>query len=255
MAQRTVLQYQLGEKIGVGGVGEIYKARDTRLNRIVAVKVLSASMSADPDRRRRFVQEAQAVSALNHPNIITIYDIVDDGGTQYMVVEYVDGKTLLELIPKGGMPLQQVLRYATQLAEVSSAPRMRQGIIHRDLKPANIMVTGTGLVKVLDFGLAKLIDWPAANPDRSDRHDAAWTKPLTIEGTLLGTVNYMSPEQAEEKNWTRAPTFSRSARSCTKCSRGVRLSRATPSSRRSSGRSSPRRYPARETVDSAGGSG
>src|SRR5580704_1551658 len=117
MAQRTILQYQLGERIGAGGMGEIYKARDTRLNRFVAMKALSAGMAADPDRRRRFIQEAQAVSALNHPNIITIYDIVDDGETQYMVVEYVDGKTLLELIPKGGLPVPQVIRYAGQVAE------------------------------------------------------------------------------------------------------------------------------------------
>jgi len=196
MVQRTVLQYQLGEKIGGGGMGEIYKARDTRLNRIVAVKVLSAAMSGDPDRRRRFVQEAQAVSALNHPNIITIFDIVDDGETQYMVVEYVDGKTLVELIPRDGMPLQQVLRYATQLAEALCAAHAA-GIIHRDLKPANIMVTGTGLVKVLDFGLAKLIDWPATDPDGATV--TMQPAPLTIEGTLLGTVNYMSPEQAEGK--------------------------------------------------------
>src|SRR5208282_2663458 len=108
MADRSVLQYQILEKIGAGGMGEIYKARDTRLNRFVAMKVLSAGMSADPDRRIRFIQEAQAVSALNHPNIITIYDVVNEGGTEYMVMEYVDGKTLLELIPKGGLPVPQV---------------------------------------------------------------------------------------------------------------------------------------------------
>src|SRR5580700_11128546 len=100
MLDRTVLQYQLVEKLGAGGMGDVYKARDTRLNRFVAMKVLSAGMSADPEYRRRFVHEAQAASALNHPNIITIYDIVDDGDTQYMVVEYVAGRTLLELIPR-----------------------------------------------------------------------------------------------------------------------------------------------------------
>jgi serine/threonine-protein kinase len=196
MALRTILQYQLVEKIGTGGMGEIYKARDTRLNRFVAMKVLSADMSADPDRRLRFIQEAQAVSALNHPNIITIYDVVDDGQTQYMVVEYVDGRTLLETIPKGGLPVPQVIRYASQIAEALSAAHAA-GIIHRDLKPANIMVTGSGLVKVLDFGLAKLIDWATSNPDGSTVTMAP--APLTIEGTLLGTVNYMSPEQAEGK--------------------------------------------------------
>lgn len=196
MAQRTILQYQIVERIGVGGMGEIYKARDTRLNRFVAMKALSPGMAADPDRRLRFIQEAQAVSALNHPNIITIYDIVEDGNTQYMVVEFVDGKTLLELIPKGGMAVPQVVRYASQIAEALCAAHAA-GIIHRDLKPANIMITGTGLVKVLDFGLAKMIDWATADPDGPTV--TMTPAPLTIEGTLLGTVNYMSPEQAEGK--------------------------------------------------------
>jgi serine/threonine protein kinase len=196
MDQRTILQYQLVEKIGAGGMGEIYKARDTRLNRFVAMKALSAGMAADPDRRLRFVQEAQAVSALNHPNIITIYDIVDDGATQYMVIEFVDGKTLLELIPKGGMPVPQVIRYGSQIAEALCAAHAA-GIVHRDLKPANVMITATGLVKVLDFGLAKMIDWAAADPDGATV--TIGPGPLTIEGTLLGTVNYMSPEQAEGK--------------------------------------------------------
>ena len=196
MDQRTILQYQLVERIGAGGMGEIYKARDTRLNRFVAMKALSAGMAADPDRRLRFVQEAQAVSALNHPNIITIYDIVDDGATQYMVIEFVDGKTLLELIPKGGMPVPLVIRYGSQIAEALCAAHAA-GIVHRDLKPANVMITGTGLVKVLDFGLAKMIDWAATDPDGATVTMSP--APLTIEGTLLGTVNYMSPEQAEGK--------------------------------------------------------
>src|SRR6202451_2737039 len=117
MVDRTVLQYQILERLGAGGMGEVYKARDTRLNRFVAMKVLPAAMSADPERRRRFVQEAQAASALNHPNIITIYDIVDDGDTQFMVVKYVAGKTLLELTPTDGLPLPQAIQYAAQMAE------------------------------------------------------------------------------------------------------------------------------------------
>lgn len=177
-------------------MGEVYKARDTRLNRAVAVKVLSPAMSADPERRRRFLQEAQAVSALNHPNVITIFDIVQDGDTHYMVIEYVDGKTLVDLIPKGGLPLPQVLRYATQLAEALTAAHSA-GIIHRDLKPANVMVAGNGLVKVLDFGLAKVIDWAQADPEAATV--TMKSAGMTVEGTLLGTVNYMSPEQAEGK--------------------------------------------------------
>src|ERR1700689_2228053 len=113
MVDRTVLQYKLVAKRGGGGMGEVYKARDTRLNRFVAMKVLPAGMAADPERRRRFVHEAQAASALNHPNIITIYDIVSDGGTQYLVMEYVAGKTLLELIPKDGLRVPQVIQYAS----------------------------------------------------------------------------------------------------------------------------------------------
>jgi serine/threonine protein kinase len=196
MVDRTVLQYHLVKKLGAGGMGEVYKARDTRLNRFVAMKVLPAGMSADPERRRRFVQEAQAASALNHPNIITIYDIVSDGDTQFMVMEYVDGKTLLELIPRGGLPAPQVIQYAAQMAEALGVAHAA-GIIHRDLKPANVMVAGSGLVKLLDFGLAKLLD-------RTPIDDTAKTAtrieaPLTVEGNMMGTVNYMSPEQAEGK--------------------------------------------------------
>jgi hypothetical protein len=195
MVDRTILQYQILERLGAGGMGEVYKARDTRLNRFVAMKVLPAGMSADPERRRRFVQEAQAASALNHPNIITIYDIVDDGDTQFMVVEFVDGKTLLELTPKEGLPAPQAIRYAAQMAEALNAAHAA-GIIHRDLKPSNVMVTGGGLVKLLDFGLAKLVVAEAGDYNKTV---TAIEAPLTIEGTVMGTVNYMSPEQAEGK--------------------------------------------------------
>jgi len=195
MLDRTVLQYQILERLGAGGMGEVYKARDTRLNRFVAMKVLPAALSADPERRRRFVQEAQAASALNHPNIITIYDIVDDGDAQFMVVEYVAGKTLLELTPKEGLPVPEAIRYASQMAEALNAAHTA-GIIHRDLKPSNVMVTPGGLVKLLDFGLAKLV---VAEGGDYNQTVTAIEAPLTIEGTVMGTVNYMSPEQAEGK--------------------------------------------------------
>jgi serine/threonine protein kinase len=194
MSSRNILQYQLGERLGVGGMGEVYKAHDTKLNRVVAMKLLPAGMSADPERRRRFMQEAHAVSALNHPNIITIYDIVEHGDTQYMVVEYLDGKTLLELIPPGGLRVAKVIRYATQIAEALCAAHAAR-VVHRDLKPANIMVTGNDLVKLLDFGLAKVIDWGSPANDRTTV--SMLPAPLTVEGSLVGTVNYMSPEQAE----------------------------------------------------------
>jgi hypothetical protein len=206
MVDRTVLQYQLIEKLGAGGMGEVYKARDTRLNRFVAMKVLPEAMSADPERRRRFVHEAQAASALNHPNIVTIYDIVSDAGIQYMVMEYVNGKTLLDLVPKGGLPAPQTIRYAIQMADALSAAHTA-GIVHRDLKPANVMVTGNGLVKLLDFGLAKLIN-PIAVDDAS-RTTTHIDAPLTVEGTMMGTVNYMSPEQAEGRKLdARSDVFS-----------------------------------------------
>ena len=196
MVGRTVLQYQLTEKLGAGGMGEVYKARDTRLNRFVAMKVLPAGMSADPELRQRFVLEAQAASALNHPNIITIYDIVSEGDDQYMVIEYVEGRTLLELIPGQGLPAGEVIRYASQVAEALGAAHAA-GIIHRDLKPANIMVNGSGLVKLLDFGLAKRVDWEATAYSGDTLTVAP--APLTVQGVILGTVDYMSPEQAEGK--------------------------------------------------------
>ncbi len=174
-------------------MGEVYKALDTRLNRFVAIKVLPAGMSADPECRRRFIQEGQAASALNHPNIITIYDVVHDGDTQYMVMEFVAGKTLLELIPQGGLPVPAAIGYATQMTDALNTAHAA-GIVHRDLKPANVMVTGRGLVKLLDFGLAKLMAWPG--PESSGNTVTLLHNPLTVAGAIMGTVNYMSPEQA-----------------------------------------------------------
>ena len=157
MVGKTVHHYQFLEKLGAGGMGEIWKAQDTRLNRFVAIKILTDASAGDPERRRRFIQEAQAASALNHPNIITIHDIISEGNAEYMVMEYVQGKTLIDLIPKGGLRVPQVLKYAVQMTDALQTAHAA-GIIHRDLKPGNVMVTETGLVKVLDFGLAKLTD-------------------------------------------------------------------------------------------------
>src|SRR5258706_419243 len=124
MTGRRVLHYQLLEKLGAGGMGEVYKAQDTRLNRFVAIKSLTAVNSGDPGRRRRFLQEAQAASALNHPNIITIHDIVSSGDAEYMVIEYIAGKTLIDVIPKGGLGVQQALQYAVQIADALRAVRV-----------------------------------------------------------------------------------------------------------------------------------
>src|SRR5262245_56652559 len=197
MSGRTILQYQLLEKLGEGGMGEVYKAQDTRLNRFVAIKALPESKSSDPGRRRRFFQEAKSASALNHPNIITIHDVISDGDTDCMEMECIEGKTLGEVIPSGGLDVHKTLQYALQMADALSAAHAA-GIIHRDLKPGNVMVTGSGLVKILDFGLAKLTDRGQVS-QIDDTLTMLNDATLTIEGSILGTVNYMSPEQAQGK--------------------------------------------------------
>ncbi len=191
---QTILHYKVMEKVGEGGMGVVYKALDTHLKRPVAVKVLLPERVTDPERRLRFVQEARAASALNHPNIVTIYDIDQAGGTDFIAMEYVSGRTLGELIPRKKMRLGDTLKYAIQIADALAAAHAA-GIVHRDLKPANVMVTDKGLVKVLDFGLAKLTE-----PAESDEFRTTETlQPRTEEGTIVGTVAYMSPEQAEGK--------------------------------------------------------
>lgn len=194
MTGRTLSHFEILDKIGEGGMGIVYKARDTQLNRAASIKVLHSGLAADPERRRRFIQEARAASALNHPNIVTIYEIGQAEGTDFMAMEYVPGNTLDRLIPASGMPVPQALNYAAQIADALSAAHA-VGITHRDLKPSNIMVTGDGRVKVLDFGLAKLTE---PSPSMSEA-DATLTdhSPRTREGSVLGTAAYMSPEQAE----------------------------------------------------------
>src|SRR5437899_7338016 len=197
MIGQRLLHYEVVEKLGEGGMGVVYKARDTHLDRFVAIKVLPPEKVADPERRRRFTQEAKAASALNHPNIITIHDIDEADGMYFISMEFVAGKTLGGLIPRHGMRLGELLKYAIQIAD-ALARAHAAGIIHRDLKPGNIMVTEQGLVKVLDFGLAKLTETAPLN-----ENDATCTlrqpQPVTEEGTIVGTVAYMSPEQAEGK--------------------------------------------------------
>ncbi len=194
---RTLAHYEILEKLGQGGMGVVYKARDTHLDRFVAIKVLPPAKVADPDRKRRFVQEAKAASALNHPNIITIHDIAAEAGADFIVMELVAGRALDALVGRRGLKLGETLKYTVQIAD-ALATAHEAGIVHRDLKPSNVMVTEKGLVKVLDFGLAKLTE--AVNPDQA----ATLTLkpepgPLTDEGAVLGTVAYMSPEQAEAK--------------------------------------------------------
>jgi serine/threonine protein kinase len=194
MKGRTLLHYEILDKLGEGGMGTVWQARDTRLNRIVAIKTLPADKLADDQRKRRFVQEARSASALNHPNIVTIYDINSDNGADFIVMELVRGKTLSELISRRGPRLNDLLSYAIQTADALSKAHAA-GIVHRDLKPGNIMVTEEGRVKVLDFGLAKLTE-PA--PPAQDE-ETRTIKPATEDGAIVGTISYMSPEQAEGK--------------------------------------------------------
>ena len=204
---QVISHYQFLEKLGAGGMGDIYKAHDARLNRFVAVKVLSSDNAGDPERRRRFIQEAQAASGLNHPNIITVHDIVNEPEGDYIVMEFVAGKTLVDLIPKGGLRPAQALKYGVQMADALSVAHAA-GIVHRDLKPGNVMVTDSGLVKVLDFGLAKLTDRSPAS-QMGDDTQIMEEAPLTVEGSIIGTVSYMSPEQAQGKKVdTRSDIFS-----------------------------------------------
>jgi Tol biopolymer transport system component/tRNA A-37 threonylcarbamoyl transferase component Bud32 len=191
MIGQRLLHYEILEVLGQGGMGTVYKARDTRLNRLVALKVFHRDRVQDGDRRQRFMQEAQAASGLNHPHIVTIYDIGQTDGDWFIAMEYVPGRPLSSLIRHKGMPLRDVLRYAIQIADALACAHAA-GIVHRDLKPANVMVTPHGATKLVDFGLAKLQEGPAWSDNETGAIDLR-----TREGTVLGTAAYMSPEQAE----------------------------------------------------------
>ncbi|MFI5088674.1 MAG: protein kinase [Terriglobales bacterium] len=198
MVGTTLWSYRIESKIGAGGMGVVYKAVDSRLDRPVAIKVLPASALASADRQKRFVQEAKTASSLNHPNIVTIYDIntqeVDGQPVQYIAMEFVAGETLDKLIGRKGLRVREALKYAIQIADALAAAHAA-GVVHRDLKPGNIMVTPQGLVKILDFGLAKLTG--PLDTDAYAETVHAEASPHTEEGTVLGTVAYMSPEQAD----------------------------------------------------------
>jgi serine/threonine protein kinase len=196
MTGQTLSHFEILDKLGEGGMGVVYKARDTQLNRPVAIKLLRAGKVADQDRRRRFIQEARSASALNHPNIVTIYEIGEASGYDFIAMEFVSGRTLDQMIPRKGMRLNEALKYATQIAD-ALAKAHGAGITHRDLKPSNIIVTEDGRVKILDFGLAKLTEPAISSESNETRTALVEDKPQTSEGTVVGTVAYMSPEQAE----------------------------------------------------------
>ena len=186
-------RYKVGDPIGAGGMGEVYKAKDTGLDRTVAIKVLPSHFPSDAERRGRFEREARAASALNHPNIVTVYDIGQDEDTRYIVMEFVEGKTLRQLVAEGLLSTKQILALATQIADGLAKAHLA-GIVHRDLKPDNLMVTDDGLVKIVDFGLAKLMPLKTGGDSEIDTMTKA-----TQQGVILGTLQYMSPEQAASR--------------------------------------------------------
>ena len=186
--------YEILDAIGAGGMGEVYRAKDTRLDRTVAIKILPAHLSSDPLSKQRFEREAKTISSLNHPHICVLYDVGSQDGVDYLVMECFEGETLVKRLEKGALPLEQVLKYGMQIADALDKAH-RNGVVHRDLKPGNIMLTSTG-AKLLDFGLAK----PTAPLSSAVTLTAATrNSPVTVQGTIVGTFQYMSPEQIEGK--------------------------------------------------------
>src|SRR5512143_632494 len=183
--------YEISAPLGAGGMGEVYRARDTRLSREAAIKLLPAELASDAARLRRLEKEARTASSLNHPNIVTIYEIGTSDSRSYIAMELVAGKTLRELLFPGPLPVKRSLQIAVQIAE-GLAKAHEAGVVHRDLKPENIMVTRDGLVKILDFGLAKLRSAAGEGGESTNIPTETGTRP----GMVLGTVGYMSPEQA-----------------------------------------------------------
>jgi serine/threonine protein kinase len=187
--------YEIVAPLGAGGMGEVYKAHDTRLNRVVAIKILPASVAGDPQRRERFRREARAISSLTHPHICTLHDIGEHDGMEFLVLEYLPGETLAHRLLRGALPIEDVLRIAVELADALDAAH-RAGLTHRDLKPANVMLTASG-ARVLDFGLAKR---HGSHPDVVSSVANVTVQPtLTQVGSVVGTIQYMAPEQVEGK--------------------------------------------------------
>src|SRR5947209_6752687 len=197
--------YEIQSALGAGGMGEVFRARDTRLSRTVAIKVLAAHLSSSPELKERFEREARAISSLNHAHICTLYDIGHHDGTDYLVMELLDGQTLADRLSKGPLPLKDLLRTGAEVCDALEAAH-RNGIVHRDLKPGNIMLTKSG-AKLMDFGLAKAAAAGAAAGSgtapllsAARNMTAATISPLTTAGQVLGTIQYMSPEQIEGRD-------------------------------------------------------
>jgi serine/threonine protein kinase len=191
--------YEIQSPLGAGGMGEVYRAKDTRLDRTVAVKILPSHLSDNPDAKQRFDREARAISSLNHPNICTLYDVGHQSGIDYLVMEFLDGETLAERLMKGPLTTEQVLKYGMEVCEGLERAH-KSGVVHRDLKPGNVMLTKTG-AKIMDFGLAKStlsVPAPASSLTKTISHPSA-DQALTAQGTVVGTFQYMAPEQLEGK--------------------------------------------------------
>src|SRR6185503_10474730 len=184
--------YEIQAPLGAGGMGEVYRARDTRLDRIVAIKVLLSRLSSDPDLKQRLGREARAISSLNHPHICALYDIGTQEDIDFLVMEYLEGQTLADRLQKGALPIEQVLKIGIEIADALDKAH-RQGLVHRDLKPGNIMLTKAG-AKLMDFGLARALP---ASRSMSDLSSPTMSRPITAEGTIVGTFQYMAPELLE----------------------------------------------------------
>src|SRR5439155_10939473 len=198
-ANTTLSLYRIVSKIGEGGMGEVYLAQDTKLDRKVALKILPSELATNQDRMRRFTQEAKAAAALNHPNIAHIYEIGESQGTHFIAMEFVDGVTLRAKIHRHQAPLAKLLKYLTQVAEGLSKAHAA-GIVHRDLKPDNIMITRDDYAKILDFGLAKLVEAESSLGLGGAGSSEAGTRIMaqqSLAGVVMGTAGYMSPEQAQ----------------------------------------------------------
>ncbi len=188
--------YEIISPLGAGGMGAVYRARDTRLERTVAVKILPAHLSDNPEAKQRFEREARAISSLSHPNICHLYDVGRQDGIDFIVMEFLEGETLADRLRKGPLPPEQVLKHGIEICEGLEKAH-RSGVIHRDLKPGNIMLTKSG-AKLMDFGLAKAPVAAATVGSPSDSLETM-SRPLTAAGTIVGTFQYMSPEQIEGK--------------------------------------------------------